>query len=142
MLDSVDAFARGARAAVLNEARRIIRAFEAAENEVLFPMLARVRLRTDLQHLLVDVQQDRADQLAEVSALSRKRGKLTRRVAAVRLSHLIRVAEERRTCQLIPSLASCLPRVQYRALARAFIQRYESALGGAAAGRELARHVA
>ena len=123
----IERFANGERSKVLAEAKQIVRGFAAAEENILFPMLARVRLRPEVQHLLADAHGDRTTELDELETLARTRGARARKLAAVRLIDLLREHIDRRTQHLNPTLASQLPRQQYRALVQAFIRRYESA---------------
>ncbi|HTL38829.1 MAG TPA: hypothetical protein VL326_37115 [Kofleriaceae bacterium] len=123
----IERFANGERAKALGEAQQIVRAFAAAELKVLFPMLGRVRLRPEVQHLLADAQDDRSRELASLETLAHTRGARARKLAAVQLMDQLREHVERRTLHFNPTLASQLPRVQYRAVVEAFIRCYESA---------------
>jgi hypothetical protein len=125
--ECIERFANGERAKVLGAAQQIVRAFAAAEDAVLFPMLARVRLRPEVQHLLADAREDRSQALASLETLAHTRGKSARKLAAVQLIDQLREHLERRALHLNPTLASQLPRLQYRAVVQAFIRCYESA---------------
>jgi hypothetical protein len=125
--ECIERFANGERAKVLGAAEQIVRAFAAAEETVLFSMLARVRLRAEVQHLLADARTDRSQELASLETLAHTRGPRARKLAAVRLIDELREHLERRVQHFNPTLASQLPRLQYRAVVQAFIRCYESA---------------
>lgn len=125
--ECIERFADGERAKVLGAAEQIVRGFAAAEDTVLFPMLARVRLRAEVQHFLADARGDRNQELASLETLAHTRGKSARKLGAVKLIDELREHLERRVLHFNPTLASQLPRLQYKAVVQAFIRCYESA---------------
>jgi hypothetical protein len=114
----------GDRAAALAEARGILERLADAEVAVLFPAFSRIHLRLEQEHLLADMQTARADQLATLEALARKRQPRLRKLAAIQLSEVIAHHNERLSTELVASLGSQLPRPLYRSIAHAFIARY------------------
>jgi hypothetical protein len=125
VLECVERFVAGARPSVLDTARQIIRAFADAEDRVLFPMVAKLRPQT--RDVLADAVGDRARQLTELEALVQTRPPRARKLAAMRFSDQVRADLERRIDQILPALSSQLPRLQYRAIVRAFLNRYAAA---------------
>jgi hypothetical protein len=125
VLEGVERFVAGARPSALDSARQIIEAFADAEEAILFPMVAKLRPQT--RDVLADAVGDRAQQLAELEALVRSRSRSARKLAAATFADRIRGDLERRLAQILPALASQLPRVQYRAVIQAFLRRYEAA---------------
>lgn len=115
------------RGRALGEARQILTRLAEAETAVLFPAFSRVRLRLEQQHLLDDSRGVRAEQLAEIDVLARKRQPRLRKLAAIQLTQAIARHNERLSTELIAVLSSQLPRPVYRALAQMFIARYEGA---------------
>jgi hypothetical protein len=131
VLDCLKGFANGEGAACITEARRILRALGEVETAVLYPAFSRVRLHFETERLLEDSRGNRAQHLAALDALSRKRAAPLRKLAAVELCDLIAHHGEQHTSLLIPVLASQLPRPVYRAMAHTFVARFEGELEGA-----------
>lgn len=123
LLDSIKQFANGDGAAHITEARRIIRALAEAEANVLYPAFSRVRLALETERLLEDSRGNRAQQLAALDVLARKRAVPLRKLAAVELCDLIAHQGEQHTSLLIPVLASQLPRPVYRSMGHQFMAR-------------------
>jgi hypothetical protein len=123
LLDCLKRFANGEGAACITEARRIIQALGEAEASVLYPAFSRVRLHFETERLLDDSRGNRAQQLAALDALSRKRAVPLRKLAAVELCDLIAHHGEQHTSLLIPVLASQMPRPAYRAMSHQFMAR-------------------
>jgi hypothetical protein len=121
------------KAAVLAEAARIVRALADAEAEVLHPAFSRVRLRADIQQLLDDSRDDRAEQLSALERLARRRAPRLRKLAAVQAMELVRIHGERLTTVLVPVLASQLAAPVFRCIVQAFVTRYDAALAASPA---------
>jgi hypothetical protein len=121
LLDCIKQFANGEGAARITEARRIIRALAAAEASVLYPAFSRARLQLETDRLLEDSRGNRAQHLAALDALARKRAVPLRKLAAVQLCDLIAHHGEQHTSLLLPVLASQLPRPVYRSLSHQFM---------------------
>jgi hypothetical protein len=128
LLECLKQFANGEGATRIAEARRILIALGEAETAVLYPAFSRVRLHFETERLLEDSRGNRAQQLAAVDALARKRAAPLRKLAAVELCDLIAHHGEQHTSLLIPVLASQLPRPVYRSLTHAFVARMEGQL--------------
>ena len=125
VLECVERYLKSARPSALDSARQIIEAFADAEAAILFPMVDKLRPQT--RDVLADAVGDRAQQLTELDALVQAGSRSARKLAAANFADRIRGDLERRLTQLLPALASQLPRVQYRAIIQAFLRRYEAA---------------
>jgi hypothetical protein len=78
--------------------------------------------------LLEDSRGNRAQHLAALDALARKRAVPLRKLAAVQLCDLIAHHGEQHTSLLLPVLASQLPRPVYRSLGHQFMARVSGEL--------------
>lgn len=124
------------RAAALDEARRILMGLAEAETEVLHAAFSRVKLRPETQALLDDSRGARAEQLAGLECLGKRRGQMLRKLAAVELSDMVRSHGERLGTLLVPVLSSQLPRPVHRALTQAFINRVRPVEAGTSSAAE------
>ena len=136
VLDCLKQFANGEGAACITEARRILRALGEVEAAVLYRRFLACGLHFETERLLEDSRGNRAQHLAALDALARKRAAPLRKLAAVELCDLIAHHGEQHTSLLIPVLASQLPRPMYRALAHTFVSRVEGGARGSATDRE------
>jgi hypothetical protein len=125
VLDCIMQFASGEGAARLTEARRRLHALAEAEAEVLYPAFSRVNLKLESEHLLEDSRGNRAEQMAALDVLAHKRAPRLRKLAAVELCDRIHHHGVQHASQLIPVLASQLPRPLYRSIVAAFTARHE-----------------
>ena len=128
VLESLQQFGSGAGAGALAEARRILRALEDAETNVLYPAFSRVSLRPETQRLLDDCRGARAQQLEGIDALAHKRAARLRKLAMVELCDLIQHHGKQHVALLVPVLASQMPRPLHRSIVHAFTARYEGHL--------------
>ncbi|NVB82439.1 MAG: hypothetical protein HOV81_28930 [Kofleriaceae bacterium] len=117
-------YAIGGVAHVLADAGHVLRALAAAETQILFPAFTRVTLRHDLQRLLDDARGRRAEQLTALDRLRSKRAPALRKLAALQLADGISEHGKELTHQLVPVLASQLPRPMYRSIVNAFATSY------------------
>lgn len=127
VLEHVNSLASGtgaSRAHATAEAKRILTALADAEAAVLVPAFSRVRLRPETQALLDDSRGERAEQLAALEQLARKRAVTGKKLAALQLGELVKSYSEQLVTLLVPVLASQMPRAMYRAMAQAFMTRY------------------
>ena len=115
-----------ARAAPLASARRCLRTLADAEATVLRPAFTRVRLAPETQALLDDSRGDIDEQLAQLAQLGRKRALTGQKIAALQLADAIKRHGLQLVTQLVPVLASQLPRAMYRSIANAFMARYQA----------------
>lgn len=127
VLECADTFVNGARPSVLDGARAIVRALEAAEASILTPMIARLRPQT--RDMLTDAVGDRAQVLAALDALADAKAQRARKEAFAPLVDQLKADLSQRLDVVLPALASQLPRVQYRAVVHAFIRHYQATLG-------------
>ena len=120
--------------------RSILRALGDAETEVLYPAFSRIQVPLEIDYLLTDSRDSRARQLEALDTVARKRGPRLRKLAAVELADQLQRHFEQQVSELIPVLASRLPRALYRSIASAFVARCQLALaGGVQDGRALRR---
>ena len=130
VLECLAGFASGEGAGALSTVRSIIRALGDAESEVLYPAFSRVRVPLEIEYLLTDSRDSRARQLEALETVARRRGPRLRKLAAVELADQLRRQFEQQVSELIPVLASRLPRALYRSIASAFVARCQLALAG------------
>lgn len=128
VLECLTRFASGDGASVLSTVRPIVRALGDAETEVLYPTFSRVQLPLEIEYLLTDSRDSRARQLDALDALAHKRTPRLRKLAAVALAEQIQRHFEQHVSELIPVLASRLPRALYRSIASRFVGHCQLAL--------------
>jgi hypothetical protein len=130
VLECLMSFAGGEAPSALCTVRAIIRALGDAEAEVLYPAFSRIQRPPEIEYLLTDSRDSRARQLEALETVARRRGPRLRKLAAVELADQLRRQFEQQVSELIPVLASRLPRPLYRSIASAFVARCQLALAG------------
>jgi hypothetical protein len=131
VLECLTRFAGGERGSVLSSVRSVIRALRDAETEVLYPAFSRLQLPLEIAYLLTDSRDSRARQLEALETLARKRGPRLKKLAAVELADELQRHFQQQVSELIPVLASRLPRALYRSIVSTFVARCQRALEGA-----------
>lgn len=131
VLECLTGFASGERPCALSTVRAIILALGEAETDILFPAFSRIRLPLEIEYLLNDSRDSRARQVEALGAVARRRAPRLRKLAAVELADQIQRHFQQQVGELIPVLASRLPRALYRSIASSFVARCELALEGA-----------
>jgi hypothetical protein len=137
VLECLTRFASGEGAAELSKVRPIVRALRDAETEVLYPAFSRLQLPREIEYLLTDSRDSRARQLEALDALAHKRQPRLRKLAAVELADRIQTHGQQHVSELIPVLASRLPRALYSSIVSRFIARCEGALQTNPRGRHV-----
>jgi len=130
VLEYLASFVSGGGASALSTVRTIVRALRDGETEVLYPALSRLQLPAEIELLLADSRDSRAHQLDALDALAHKRGSRARKLAAIELADQVQHHFQQHMCELIPALASRVPRALYRSVAARFVARCQDGLDG------------
>ena len=128
VLECLTSFATGNDASALSDVRPIVRALGQAEADVLYPAFSRLQLPLEIEYLLTDSRDSRARQLESLDALAQKRAPRLRKLAALELADQIQRHCEQHVSELIPVLASRLPRALYRSIVSRFVGQCELVL--------------
>jgi SOS-response transcriptional repressor LexA len=139
VLEWLTSFASGEGGSALSKVRPIVRALGDAETEVLYPAFSRLQLPLEIQYLLTDSRDSRARQLEALDALAHKRMPHLRTLAAIELAEHIQRHFEQHVSELIPVLASRLPRPVYRSIVSRFVGHCQLALERAKTDRRAPR---
>src|SRR6476619_3823683 len=138
VLECLTSVVNGEVGPAVSTVRSIIRALAEAETEVLYPAFSRIQVPLEIEYLLADSRDSRARQLDALETLAHKRGSRQRKLAAVELADQLQRHFQHQVCELIPVLASRLPRALYRSIVSAFVARCELVLGGGGQGARAA----
>jgi hypothetical protein len=139
VLECLASFASGAAASALSPVRSIVRALRDAETEVLYPAFSRVQVPLEIGYLLTDSRDNRARQVDALETLAHTRGPRRKKLAAIELADQLQRHFQQQVSELIPVLASRLPRALYRSIVSTFVARCEGALDGGVHDRRAPR---